>query len=279
MRSARRKVGRIFLRTKHEHRTRQNSSEAGANAGIKVPFFSSVIIEGQWLPDVAFGNGTAECTPGDIGENLSRAGRFLCGRLRLAREQALPRRCFGNAGNVEWSFDVPGTQSRNTRRIVCFQAVAENRLPYVLFLNRLLDKGKSDFVRTCCNSDARRSHALVELFARYDDVLALGFVVFLTADGYGKHLFPIHCNDELVRCVLALDADITFGNRIQQSSVKHILAICRKDVMYKDAAAGADRQSLHMISLRNDGAYRICRRTRINFGIADGEIADTQRSR
>src|SRR4029450_6134745 len=140
---------------------------------------------------------------------------------------------------------------------------AKNRLPYVLFLNGLFDKRESNFVRTCRNPYARRSHALIEFSPRYDDVLSLRLVVFFAADRHGKHLIAIHSDDKLMRRVLALDADITFGNRVQQSSVKHILAVCRKHVVYKDAASRADGQSFHVMALRNDSAYRVCRGARL----------------
>ena len=79
----------------------------------------------------------------------------------------------------------------NARGIVRFQAVAQDRLPHVLFLRGALDEGESDFVRTRGNLDSRRSHALVDLFARYRDVLGAGLVVFLAADRSGKDLLAI----------------------------------------------------------------------------------------
>ena len=101
-------------------------------------------------------------------------------------------------------------------------------LPHVLFLRRPLDEREADLVQAGGHLDARRHHALVELFARDRLVLRRRLVVLLAADRRGEDLLAVDGDDELMRRLVPFDADEPFGHGLQQPSREHVLAVGRE---------------------------------------------------
>ena len=65
--------------------------------------------------------------------------------------------------------------------------------------------------------------------------------------------FTIDSDDELKRRLMALDADVTFSDRVEQPSVEHIFTVRWKVILNQSAAARAERQALDVLPLRYDG--------------------------
>ncbi len=159
-----------------------------------------------------------------------------------------------------------------------FLTGAQHRLPHVLFLRRTLDEGEPDFVETGGHLDARRHHALVELFARHRLVLGRLLMIVFAADRSREHTLSVDGDNELMRGLVALDADQAFGHRLEQSSREHVFAVGRERVTHEHAAAGPERQSLHVLGLRDDGADGVGVGARLGGRIPDSQLRDPQAS-
>src|SRR6185369_11596721 len=127
--------------------------------------FASLVVKRHWRFDIGCSKRSTERATRYSRQDLGCARRFLGRCLRLTNEQLLPRSRFADTSDVIRSLDIAGAQSRDSRRIVRFQAVAKNRLPHILLLRWTVDECESDLMGTGRHFDSRRSHPLVDFFA------------------------------------------------------------------------------------------------------------------
>ena len=139
---------------------------------------------------------------------------------------------------------------------------------------------EGDVVRAGRDRNRRRRHRRVDGLLRDVDAFRDAELVQLGAADLGReHRLAVDDDQELMRPIVAFDAEQAFLDAAHEPAREHVLAVGRERVPDARAAARAERHAVEMLVLSQLEREAVSRGRDCGVGIADGHVGDAQRDR
>ena len=232
--------GRIGDHPEQEVGTHQQRPERTLDAGLEPAGHPPFLVEGHQRRQIPPGDGTAVGAAGQPRQNLPGAGRFLDRVRGLADEDAAPGGRVLDARRVERPGDREGAQMRLIQQVVALAVGAFERLAQALGQRvGLLDEGGGHRPRA-----GGKGNAHPQLVG---SGVVGGALIALRVDRRQPeqgHALAVHADLKLVRLAYR-----GAGEQVEHLELDVVLAVPREVVGHREAAAGAERQTVAVVVL------------------------------